>query len=326
MKYRSLGHTGLKVSVLGLGTNSFGGRAEPKASTAVLERAVERGVNLIDTANIYTGGRSEAVIGDALASSLKSVRDRLVVATKVGLRVGDGPNESGSSRFHIQHEVEKSLVRLKTDVIDLLWIHTFDPATPLEETLMTLDGLVRQGKVRYVGCSNYRAWETMKALGVSRAHHLVPYQALQLSYSLADRWIESEAVPLALDQGLGIVAYFPLAGGVLAGRYLGGKIPEDSRAARSSFREKVLMPAYQEIGAAVADVAREVGATSSQVSLAWLLQRPGVTSAIAGATRPEQVEENLGAVDLELPEEALARLDQASETFLGARRFGDFRL
>jgi len=327
VEYRRLGNTGLRVSAIGLGTNMFGGKSDAQRSIRTLAAAVESGVTLIDTANIYTGGASEKIIGEALAGPLRSERDRLVIATKVGLRAAEGPNGSGSSRMHIQGEVEKSLRSLKTDRIDLLWIHTFDAETALDETLSTLDALVRSGKVRYVGCSNHRGWEMMKALWTSDRHHLVRYQAIQVSYSLADRVVEREVLPAARDQGLGVVTYFPLAGGVLTGKYLGGQIPEDSRAAFSAgLREKASAEPFVGVAEMALEVAKEIGATPAQVALAWLLGRRGVSSAIAGASGPEQAAENTKASDITLTDEAGDRLDRASDVFRWLPPFGDFRL
>ena len=326
MQYRSLGFTGLKVSAIGLGTNSLGGRANAEASLAILERALDRGINLIDTANIYTNGQSETLIGQALSGPLKHRRDEMILATKAGMRIGDGPNQRGTSRRHLLQEVEKSLKRLNTDYIDLFQVHTWDPETSLEETLYTLDGLVRSGKVRYIGSSNYRAWESMKANQISREHHWVQFQSVQVSYSLADRTIEREILPMCRDQGMGVIAYYPLAGGILSGKYAGGRIPEGSRAAVDPRFQRRLQVEYLALSEIVSQVAQEIGSTSSQVALAWLLTRPEASSAIVGASRPQQVEENAKAADLELPSNLLARLDEASDAFRWSPPFGDARL
>jgi aryl-alcohol dehydrogenase-like predicted oxidoreductase len=325
MHYRRLGTTGLRVSAIGLGTNAFGGRADASRTEAVLVAAVEAGVTLIDTANVYTGGQSETLIGQVLRGALKGRRDDLILASKAAMPTGPGPNERGATRYHLLREVEKSLTRLGTDYLDLFWVHTWDPETPLEETLSTLDALVRAGKVRYVGCSNYRAWETMKALGVSAEHHWVRYQAVQLSYSLADRVVEREVFPLLRNQGLGLVSYFPLAGGILTGKYQGGHVPEGSRAdAAPAFRQQ-LKEEYLTLADGVTRLAREAGVSPSQLALAWVLDHPEVSSAIAGATRPEQVQDNVAAADVVLTADVRAELDRLSERFRWSPPFGEYR-
>jgi aryl-alcohol dehydrogenase-like predicted oxidoreductase len=326
MQYRRLGETGLRVSAIGLGTNSFGLRVDARRARAILEAAVDTGITLIDTANVYAHGQSEAIIGEALATTLRTRRDDLILATKAGMPVGDGPNDRGGSRRHLLREVDRSLSRLRVDHIDLFQVHTFDPETPLEETLCALDALVRAGKVRYVGCSNYRAWETVKALWVSDRLGLVRYQSVQLSYSLADRGVEREVLPLARDQGLGFLAYYPLAGGILTGKYEGGAVPPGSRAAVTPWLREKLQPEYLELGRSVAAVARELGAAAAQVALAWLLTREEVSSVVVGASSPEEVRENQAAAELHLPEEARAKLERASEPFLWGRPFAEYRL
>lgn len=216
MNYRRLGSSGLKVSELGLGTNAFGKRADEKTSIRIIEHALDHGINFIDTANIYAGTESERIIGQALAGK----RQHVVLATKAGLIKGTGPNERGSSRYHLQQELDNSLKRLQTDYVDLYQIHTFDPHTPLDETLRALDDMVSAGKVRYIGASNYAAWEIMKALGISELKGYARYVSTQVSYSLADRTPERELVPLCMDQGVGIIPYFPLAGGFLRGNII----------------------------------------------------------------------------------------------------------
>ncbi len=326
MQYRSLGYTGLKVSTVGLGTNSLGGRANPVASAEILAKALDLGINLVDTANVYTGGQSETLIGQALAGPLKHRREEMILATKAGMPVREGPNQRGLSRWHLLREVDKSLIRLQTDYIDLFQVHTWDPETSLEETLYTLNLLVQSGKVRYVGSSNYRAWESMKANQVSREHHLVQFQSVQLSYSLADRTPEREILPMCRDQGMGVIAYFPLAGGILSGKYQGGHIPEGSRADIDQRFLKRIQTSYLELAGIVSEVANEIDSTPAQVALAWLLTRPETSSAIVGASRAAQVEENAEAADLVLPPAVIERLDAASEAFRWAPPFGDSRL
>lgn len=318
MKYRYLGTSGLQVSLLGLGTNAFGGRADKEISIRVLHYAVANGITFIDTANIYTGTQSEAIIGEAFAGR----RQEVILATKVGMKRGQGPNESGSSRYHIIRELEDSLRRLRTDYIDLYQIHTFDPNTPLEETLRALDDLVTSGKVRYVGASNYSAWQMMKSLAISRNNGLVPYVSIQPNYSLADRGVERELVPFCLDQGIGLIPYFPLAGGILTGKYSGGAVPAGSQLEKNPGFSKRMDPERLELGEQVSRIAAEIGASATALSLAWLMHQPVVSTVIAGATRESQIEENLKAVELELPDHILQALDEASESMKYAYPFG----
>ncbi|WP_248928138.1 aldo/keto reductase [Paenibacillus hamazuiensis] len=323
MEYRRLGSSGVRVSKLGLGTNSFGSRADRETSIRIIHQALDLGINFIDTANIYSGSESERIIGEAL----KGRRHEAVLATKAGLPKGGGPNDKGSSRYHIQRELEDSLKRLNTDHIDLYQIHTFDPDTPLEETLRTLDDLVRAGKIRYIGASNYAAWELMKALGISDRLGLARFTSIQPSYSLADRTPEQELVPLCLDQGLGIIPYFPLAGGVLTGKYAAGSpAPEGSRLAKDPNFGKRLDEARYELGAQVGKIAKELGTSASALSLAWLMQRPAVSTIIVGASRPEQVLDNHASVSLHLDRETVEQLDRISEPFLYGKPFAVFRL
>jgi aryl-alcohol dehydrogenase-like predicted oxidoreductase len=313
MLYRQLGRSGLRVSAYGLGTNAFGGRADEETSIAIIHHALDHGVTLIDTANIYTGGRSEQIIGQAI----RGRRAEVILATKCGMRVGDGPNDETSSRWHIMREVERSLGRLGTDYIDLYQIHRFDRSTPLEETLRALDDLVRQGKVRYVGCSNYAAWQLCKALWLSDRRGFVRFDSVQPEYSPADRRIEHELVPLCLDQGIGILAYFPLAGGLLTGKYRpGSPPPQSSRAVTQPRFAARLTDKNLALAHDMERVAAEVGATVAQVTLAWVMNRPGITSALVGATRVAQQEENLRAVDLQLAPEVMDRITELSRDFI----------
>ncbi len=241
----------------------------------------------------------------------------MVLATKCGMRVGEGPNDESASRWHIMREVERSLARLGTDYLDLYQIHQFDPHTPLEETLRALDDLVRQGKVRYVGCSNYAAWQLCKALWMSDRHGLVRFDAVQPEYSPADRRIERELVPLCLDQGVGILAYFPLAGGLLTGKYRAGSPPpQGSRAVTQPRFAARLTERNLGLAHAMERVAAEVDATVAQVTLAWVMHRPGITSALVGATRVAQQAENLRAVELRLPTEVMDRITELSRDFV----------
>ncbi|MBX6353859.1 MAG: aldo/keto reductase [Thermoflavifilum sp.] len=321
MEYRRLGRSGLVVSALGLGTNAFGSRADKETSIRVIHAAIDAGIRFIDTANIYSGTQSEAIIGEAIADR----RDQVILATKAGLVRGDGPNEKGSSRKHLTQELEGSLRRLRTDYIDLYQIHTFDPWTPLEETLETLDSFIKAGKVRYIGASNYAAWELMKALAISDARGLARYVSIQPCYSLADRTPEQELVPLCLDQGVGIIPYFPLAGGILTGKY-SGDVPSGSRADKDPNFRRRLDDARLRLGAEVARIARELGITAGALSIAWLLKRPAVSTVIVGATRPEQVLENVRALEVSLTEDVLADLDRISDPFRWGPPFASYRL
>lgn len=321
MRYRTLGRTGLEVSVVGLGTNSFGRRADARRSKEVLAAAVEAGINLIDTANTYGSGASETLIGEALGGWLKSRRPDLVIATKVGIRTGEGPNRAGASRQHILSEVERSLKRLRTDYIDLLQMHIWDPRTPLEETLAALDDLVQRGLVRYIGASNYRAWEIVRARWVSDVRNLVPFQSVQLSYSLADRTVETEVVPALRHLGMGLIAYYPLAGGILTGKYSEG-IPTGSRAAVDPRFHGRINDHNLGVAREVARQAHEIGRTPGVLALAWLIGRPAVSSAIAGATQAAQVVENIEAADLEIPRDTEIALERASEASRWMPPFG----
>ncbi|GIO07942.1 aldo/keto reductase [Brevibacillus reuszeri] len=323
MKYYRLGSSGLKVSALGLGTNSFGGRADEQTSTAIIHTAIENGITFIDTANIYTHTESERIIGQALEGK----RHEVVLATKAGLVKGEGPNQKGSSRYHLMQELENSLKRLQTDYVDLYQIHTFDSETPLEETLRALDDMVRSGKVRYIGASNYAAWELMKALGISAKEGLNRYVSTQVSYSLADRTPERELVPMCLDQGVGIIPYFPLAGGILTGKYTSTEqAPAGSRADKEPRFVKMLSPDKLELSEQVGKLAGELGVTSSVLSLAWLMHKPAVSSVIVGATSAKQLTDNLQSATLELDEASFAALENISDKYRNGEPFAVYRL
>ena len=318
MKYIPLGKSGLLVSNLGLGTMVFGEEGprgvDPESATRLIHTFLDAGGNHIDTANVYAGGRSEEIVGAAISDR----RDRVILATKVRHATGPSLNDQGLSRYHMIRSVEASLRRLQTDVIDLLVAHVWDPLTPLEETLHALDDLVASGKVRYMGVSNFKAWQLMKALALSDAHGWSRFVAAQYQYSLVERNIEHEICELCLHEGLGLIPWGPLGGGFLSGKYQRGDKPQDGRLAmmpdeteeswlrRSNERNWAILQVVDE-------VARSRQATHSQVSLAWLLQQPGVCSVIIGARTLAQLEENLAAGQLSLSEEELARLSQASE-------------
>ena len=319
MRYRRLGRTGLYVSELCLGTMTFGGRgfweAIGKLTAAEAETlvgtALDAGVNFIDTANAYAEGESERFLGLALAS-LGRPREEVVVATKVRLRTGPGPNQIGLSRGHILAAVEASLLRMKLDYIDLYQIHGVDSETPIEETVVALNDLVRAGKVRYVGFCNLPAWLAMKALAYADAHALARFVSAQMFYALSSRDIERELVPLAEDQGLAILPWSPLAGGLLSGKFDLDK-PGPAGARRTTFD---FPPVNHERTAQVLTVLRTVsaavGVSVARVALAWLLTRPFVTSVIIGAKTREQLLDNLAASEVRLAPEQIAALDAAS--------------
>jgi aryl-alcohol dehydrogenase-like predicted oxidoreductase len=280
-------------------------------SKAIVDRFVEAGGNFIDTADVYVGGVSEEITGRAI----RDKRQSLVLATKVAGPMGGGPNDLGLSRKHILDAVEASLRRLGTDYIDLYQVHAYDPTTPLDETLGALDDCVRSGKVRYAGCSNYSAWQLMKANALARELGTARFDCLQPQYSLVCRFIEREHLPLCIEEGIGVIPWSPLAGGLLTGKMGKGQAPpEGSRAAvEGTNQQRFSSERNLEIADAVAEVARNLGKTSSQVALAWVIGQAGVTSAIFGARTMEQLEDNLGAGELTLDEEVLRRLEEVSE-------------
>lgn len=321
MRYNPLGNTGLFVSELTLGTMTFGGAGSPWNLIGQLEqpqadqlvaRALESGVNFLDTADVYSTGQSETMLGRSLAN-LGVRRSDVVLATKVYGRMGNGPNERGASRGHIMDSVKGSLERLGTDYIDLYQIHALDQSTPLEETLRALDDLVRQGHVRYVGVSNWPAWQLMKALGVAERHGWSRIDSLQAYYTIAGRDLEREIAPLLVDQRVGLMVWSPLAGGLLSGKFeRDGQGPAGTR--RTSFD---FPPVDRERAFRCVDAMRPIalahGATVARVALAWLLHRPFVTTVILGARNVLQLEDNLGAATLALAPDELATLDAASE-------------
>ena len=317
MDYRYLGRSGLKVSALTMGTMTFGGSQKvghtPQAdATRQIDLCLDHGINLLDTANVYNAGVSEEMIGVALSENGR--RDKALIATKVRFKMGDGPNAAGLSRHHIMAEAEASLRRLKTDVIDLYQVHEWDGMTPIEETMSALDALVQQGKVRYIGCSNYSGWHISKALAAADKNHQQRFVSQQIHYTLHSREAEYELVPISQDQGLGILIWSPLAGGLLSGKYRRNGGPESGRHV-GGFREP---PVYDQeklydIVEVIVAIAEERGVSGAQVALAWLLGRPAVTSVIIGGRTEAQFKDNLAAADLKLTAEETARLDQVSQ-------------
>jgi aryl-alcohol dehydrogenase-like predicted oxidoreductase len=317
VEYRYLGRAGLKVSELCLGAMTFGRESDEQESHAMLDRFVEAGGNFVDTANVYSTGASEEVVGRWLA---RRDREELVIATKVRFTMGSRPNERGLSRKHVLANVDASLKRLGTDYIDLYQAHAWDEGTGLEESLSTLDGLVRSGKVRYLGASNFTAWQLQKAIDLSGRHGWEAFVSLQALYNLLDRELEWELVPVSLNEGLGILPWSPLRGGWLTGKYHRGMEapPPDTRldaADRNNWSERWELYANDRTWSVVDEllaVARDVGKEPSQVALNWLLSRRGVTAPILGARTLEQLETNLGALGWSLDDEHLARLDEAT--------------
>jgi aryl-alcohol dehydrogenase-like predicted oxidoreductase len=318
--YRQLGRSGLRVSALSLGTMTFGGRGgfaqvgstDAAGAARQIDMCLDAGVNLIDTADVYSGGLSEEIVGEVLDQAAR--RDRLLLATKARMSMGDGPNDAGLSRHHLIRACEASLRRLRADHIDLYQVHEWDGQTPLEETLDALDTLVRAGKVRYVGCSNYAAWQLMKALGLSDRLRLQRFVSQQIHYTLQAREAEYELVPAGLDQGVGILVWSPLAGGLLSGKYRrGAQGPEGARQLTDWNEPPVPDPEkLYDIVDALVEIADGRGVSAAQVALAWLLGRPGVSSVVVGARTDEQLADNLRAAALELSDAERARLDDVS--------------
>jgi aryl-alcohol dehydrogenase-like predicted oxidoreductase len=318
MQLKRLGRSGLKVTEVCMGTMTFGNQAPEAVAHAILDRALEAGVSFADTADIYpvpgtieTAGRTEEVVG----RWLKGRRQQVVLGTKCGVRVGPGPNDAGLSRQHILDAADASLRRLQTDYIDLYQVHWPDPDTPLDETMRALADLVRWGKVRYVGCSNFEAWRLCKALWASDRLGLARFESVQPPYSLLAREIERELLPLCTEEDLGVITYSPLAGGLLSGKYRADQPPpEDTRFGLRAptgplFRQRYWHDSLFEAVERVKKVALECGTTPVQLSIAWLLQQPTVTSVILGATRLEHLEEALKAVDLKLDASTMEALD-----------------
>jgi aryl-alcohol dehydrogenase-like predicted oxidoreductase len=306
MQYRTLGNSGLRVSAIGLGANNFGRVIDEAQSIAVIQQALEVGINHIDTADFYGLGTSETFIGKAI----RGRRDQVVIATKFGQPMGDGPNDRGLARAHMLRAVEASLRRLGTDYIDVYIAHVPDPVPPVEETLRAFDDLVRQGKVRYVGCSNYPAWRIAELACVARAHGYAPPVAALWEYNLLERRAEAEVLPCCQRFGIGLVPFFPLASGLLTGKYRPGEPPPPgSRATLDLPYAPKLASDKLALVARLDDWARSHGHTVLELALAWLLARPAVASVIAGATKPEQVVANAAAADWQLTPAQLQEID-----------------
>ncbi len=323
MEFRKLGNSGFKIPVLSLGTGTFGGKGEffaawgnngVKEATRLVDICLEAGLNMFDSADMYSSGAAEEILGQ----TIKGRRDKVIISTKGTFRFGAGPNDVGSSRHHLIEAVHGSLRRLGTDYIDIYQLHGFDAVTPVEETLQTLNDLVRAGKIRYLGVSNFSGWHLMKSLAVSERYGLARYVAHQAYYSLIGRDYEWELMPLGLDQGVGAIVWSPLGWGRLTGKIRRGQpLPAQTRL-KSSLVIDMGPPVADEyifnVVAALDDVARETGKTVPQIALNWLLQRPTVTSLIIGARNEEQLRQNLGAVGWMLTPAQIGKLDAASAT------------
>jgi len=316
MEYRLLGRSGLKISTITMGTMTFGGSSkigDTDLATAQrqIDLCIDHGVNILDTANIYNKGVSEEIIGDALTDGR---RDKVLLATKVRFRAEDGPNGEGLSRHHIIEQCKKSLKRLKTDVIDLYQVHEWDGQTPLEETMAALDILVQHGHVRYIGASNYSGWHLMKALAVADKQGGARFISQQIHYTIEAREAEYELVPISVDQGLGILVWSPLAGGLLSGKYRRDSGPESGRHV-GGFREPPIrdQERFYNIVDVLVEIADSRGISAAQVALAWLLGRPGVVSVIAGGRTEDQFRDNLAAAELKLSAQERGRLDAVSQ-------------
>ena len=323
MEYRLLGGSGLKVSVLTMGTMTFGGQGPfakvgdvSRAEVArLIDRMADAGVNLIDTADVYSGGVSEEMIGEALAAARKP---GMLIATKARFAMGKGPNDRGLSRWHLIRACEASLKRLRTDVIDLYQLHEWDGLTPLEETMEALDSLVRSGKVRYVGCSNFSGWHIMKAMEIARRDGRVPFVSQQIHYTLQAREAEYELLPISLDQKLGVLVWSPLAGGLLSGKHRRDKDKPPGTRQMAGWNEPPIADEDKlwDIVEALVAIGQDKGVSAARVALAWLLGRPGVTSLIVGGRTEAQFEDNLAAIDVKLTSEERAWLDKCSQPTL----------
>jgi aryl-alcohol dehydrogenase-like predicted oxidoreductase len=318
MEYRQLGGSGLRISKLTLGTMTFGGRGnfanvgatDAEGARRQIDMALDAGINLIDTADIYSAGASEEMVGQAL----RGRRDDALIASKARFPMGEGPNDAGLSRHHLIEACEASLRRLQTDHIDLYQVHEWDGQTPLEETLAALEQLQRDGKVRYVGCSNFAGWQAMKALGIADRTGLPRFVSQQVYLSLQERSAEYEIVPAAIDQGLGLLIWSPLAGGLMSGKYRRNQPPPEGSRHASEWSEP---PVYDEdklydTVEVLIEVAESRDVSAAQVALAWLLERPGVTTVIVGSRTDEQLADNLAAAHLELTAEERSRLEEVS--------------
>jgi len=317
MQYRTLGRSGLKVSAISMGTFSFGGEGDfamvarqgVKEAQRLVDVCIDGGINVFDTSNMYSLGRSEEILGEVLEGR----RDQVLISSKARMRIGDGPNDEGVSRYHLIRECERSLKRLRSDHIDIYFMHEWDGLTPLEEMLSALDTLVRQGKIRYIGCSNYSGWHIMKALHVAELKNYPRFVTQQIHYTLEAREAEYELLPISVDQGLGVMVWSPLAAGLLSGAFGRDRAPEGSRQAAGwsepPIRDKDRL---WDIVAVLDAIAGERGVTAAQVALAWTLSRPGIASLVVGGLTEQHFRDNIAATSLVLQADELERLNQVS--------------
>jgi 1-deoxyxylulose-5-phosphate synthase len=311
MQYRKVGRTGLKVSAFGMGTGFFGSHTNEADATAIMEIAFEKGINLFDTANSYTGGRSEEIVG----KFIRSKRHAVVLATKVANRQGPGPNDLGLSRKHIMSAVEQSLKRLDTDYIDIYYAHAPDYNTPIEETLRAFDNLVNQGKVRYIACVNFHAWQLIRGLWVSELHNLSRFISIQVPYNLITRDIESELLPFCAHEGIGVTVYNALAAGILTGKHDPDKAPAlNTRFSLEGIgprdKERYWSPINFQVVAHLKQIADARSLSLTHFSLAWILNNPLISSIIIGVSSAKQLEENIQALELKLTDEDIRGCDQ----------------
>jgi len=306
VKYRQLGSSGVRVSVIGLGTNQFGGKVDQQGVNEIVAGAIDLGINFFDTADVYTQGHSEETLGVALKGRWSEV----VLATKVRSKMGEGPNDQGASRYHITNGVEASLRRLQSDHIDLYQIHRWDEITPIEETLRALDDLVRAGKVRYIGASNFAAWQLSRANLLAEVRGWTPFVSIQPHYHMFERGIEQELIPYCNAYNVGILPYFPLAGGFLTGKYKQGEAaPPGSRGENNQYVQKYMTPANYTIIEQLSSWAEQRDHTMAELAHAWLLAQPQISSVISGATKLSQVESNAKAANWQLTPEELAEVN-----------------
>ena len=308
---RYLGTTGVKVSPLCLGTMSFGAAADPETSAALFHRCREAGINVFDCANVYAEGRSETILGTLIADC----RDEIVLTTKAYFPTGEGPNQRGASRYHIVRAVENSLRRLDTDRIDIYFIHRFDDETALDETLRTLDDLVQQGKILYLGASNFAAWQIMKALGQQQANGWAPFHVVQPMYNLTKRQADVEILPMAASEGLGVMPYSPLGGGLLTGKYGVNKRPDAGRLVENPmYQTRYGAPVHYEVAERFTAFAKQHGYDPVALAVAWVAHHPAVTAPILGARNVEQLEGSLGALDVHMTADLYEAISDLSPT------------
>ncbi|HTV17141.1 MAG TPA: aldo/keto reductase [Polyangiaceae bacterium] len=307
MDYRSLGHTGVQVSRLCFGTMSFGSEADEATSRALYQRCRDAGINFFDTADVYSGGKSETILGKLVEGH----RDELVIASKAHFPTGKAPTERGSSRFHLVRAVEASLRRLNTDRIDVLYLHHYDQHTALEDTLKSLEILIQQGKVLYPAASNFAAWQVMRALGIAERHGWAKLAALQPMYNLAKRQAEVEILPMAQAMGVGVCSYSPLAGGLLTGKYQSASA-EGRLKVNAMYKVRYGDPSYYDLAIRLSELSREIGHHPASVAVAWVGSHPGITAPILGARNLDQLEPSLRSIDVPMNAELRERISQLS--------------